>query len=72
MAAPAVALLHPNAGPRPDDLALAIAEHGSIAAIDHHDQQRIALRTAMSAAVAEHGSVAAIDHRDLVRRTNTD
>jgi hypothetical protein len=41
----------------------AVAEHFSVAAIDHRD--RLALSgVAASGAVAEHGSVAAIDHRD--------
>jgi hypothetical protein len=65
----AVALLHPHPASRSDDLARTIAAHGSVAAIDHRDQQRSTLRTATSYTVAAHGSVAAIDHRD--RRAST-
>jgi hypothetical protein len=40
-----------------------VAEHGSISAIDHREQEAL-LRHAMTRVVAVNGSVSAIDHRE--------
>jgi hypothetical protein len=60
----AALVLTPDRGPSTVDTGRTIIEHGSVAAIDHRDQQAVAPRTEMTRTVAEHGSVAAIDHRD--------
>ncbi len=58
-----VAVLRPDAASPAHDNARTVARYGSIAAIDHRDQQA-ALNRAMTHTVAEHGSIAAIDHAD--------
>ena len=56
-----VAVLRPDTATPAHDNARTVARYGSIAAIDHRDQQA-ALNQAMTRTVAEHGSIAAIDH----------
>ena len=46
-------------------LSQAVAERGSISAIEHRDEQAAQRRTP-SQTVAEHGSISAIEHRDDV------
>jgi hypothetical protein len=59
----AVQALEPHAEPRKVDMTHTVAEHGSVAAIDHRDQLEIR-RYGIVRSVAEHGSISAIDHRD--------
>jgi hypothetical protein len=63
----AFAVLQPEPAPRSHDPVRTIGEHGSIAAIDHRDQQAVALRTALTHTVAEHGSITAIENRDRAK-----
>jgi hypothetical protein len=61
-----LALLSLDDGDRPSriDTGPAVAQHGSINAIEHRDDLAGQRREAMSRTVAEHGSINAIEHRD--------
>jgi hypothetical protein len=56
-------VLRSDGGPSTIDTSRAVAEHGSVRAIEYHDELA-AIRAAMTRTVAEHGSIRAIEHRD--------
>jgi hypothetical protein len=61
-----LAVLSLDNGDRPSriDTGPAVAQHGSVRAIEHRDDLAVQRREAMSRTVAEHGSITAIEHRD--------
>jgi hypothetical protein len=73
-----LAVLSLDNGDRPSriDTGPAVAQHGSVRAIEHRDDLAVQRREAMSRTVAEQGSISAIEHRDdldavaLMARTN--
>jgi hypothetical protein len=67
VAALAIAVLRPEPSPpvHANRESQVVAEHGSINAIEHRDELKLAARAnSESRVVAEHGSINAIEHRD--------